>query len=74
MTLCGCLTLRDLLLSRVFVPYRWKHWIVGILVPSPFGSPKLLQKFVSLLGRPPKARFLWGTYLKEEIVVQVDAL
>jgi len=42
---------------------------------SLFGSLRLPQKFVSLLGRPPKARFLHKTCLKEEILaVHVDVI
>ena len=75
MTLCSHSTLMVLFSSRVFVPHRWKRWIVGVSLPNPFGSLELLQNFVSLLGRHQKARFLWRTMLKEEILaVQVDAL
>ena len=41
---------------------------VGMSLPSPFEILELLQMFVSLLGRHLKARFLWRTSLKEEIL------
>jgi len=64
MTLCGQSTLRVLFLSRVFVPHRWKRWIVGMSLPSPFGILELLQKFCFFASVASKAKIPMKDKLK----------
>ena len=46
-----------------------------MLLPSPFESLRLPQKFVSLLGPPQQARFLQMTCLKQEtLTVQEEVI